>query len=212
MHFFFSFIFIHLFNTKNSNLKYSSLMLLIFSFIDNFGISGGRNGFIYIQEIGKQDTAVAILYCITSILLLDKIQKLGEIGDVVEVSSGYARNFLIPKKKAMFASDENLKYVESKKAELAAASADEMANAQGKADAVSGAKVEIKVPVTEEGTLYGSVGTREISDAFSEADHIVDKSVIQLPDGPLKELGDYSITLLFHPEVSCVVEVSVQPE
>lgn len=76
MHFFFSFIFIHLFNTKNSNLKYSSLMLLIFSFIDNFGISGGRNGFIYIQEIGKQDTAVAILYCITSILLLDKIQKL----------------------------------------------------------------------------------------------------------------------------------------
>ena len=61
------------------------------------------------------------------IILLDKIQKLGEIGDVVEVRSGHARNFLIPKKKAMFASDENLKYVESKKAELAAASADEMA-------------------------------------------------------------------------------------
>ena len=78
------------------------------------------------------------------IILLDKIQKLGEIGDIVQVSSGYARNFLIPKKKAMFASDENLKYVESKKAELAAASADEVANAQGKADAVSGAKVEIK--------------------------------------------------------------------
>ena len=66
------------------------------------------------------------------IILTDKIQKLGEIGDVVEVSSGYARNFLIPKKKAMFASDENLKYVESKKSELAAASADEMANAQGR--------------------------------------------------------------------------------
>ena len=112
----------------------------------------------------------------------------------------------------MFASDENLKYVESKKAELAAASADEMANAQGKAETVSGAKVEIKVQVTEEGALYGSVGTREISDAFTEIDHVVDKSVIQLPDGPLKELGDYSITLLFHPEVSCVVEVSVQPE
>ena len=122
------------------------------------------------------------------IILLDKIQKLGEIGDVVEVSSGYARNFLIPKKKAMFASDENLKYVESKKAELAAASADEMANAQGKAETVSGAKVEIKVQVTEEGALYGSVGTREISDAFTEIDHVVDKSVIQLPDGPLKNL------------------------
>ena len=146
------------------------------------------------------------------IILTDKIRKLGEIGDVVEVSSGYARNFLIPKKKAMFASDENLKYVESKKSELAAASADEIANAQGKADAVSGIRVEIKVPVTDEGSLYGSVGTREISEAFGVIEHKVDKSVVQLPDGPLKELGDYSITLLFHPEVSCVVEVSVQPE
>ena len=73
------------------------------------------------------------------IILFDKILKLCEICDVVEVSSGYARNFLIPKKKAMFASDDNLKYVESKKAELAAASAEEMANAQGKAEADSGA-------------------------------------------------------------------------
>ena len=146
------------------------------------------------------------------IILTDKIQKLGDIGDVVEVRSGYARNFLIPKKKAMFASDENLKYVESMKSELAAASADEIANAQGKADAVSGVKVVIRVPVTDEGALYGSVGTREISDAFSKIEHVVDKSVIQLPDGPLKELGEYSINLLFHPEVSCLVEVSVQPE
>lgn len=146
------------------------------------------------------------------IILTDKIAKLGEIGDIVEVNSGYARNFLIPKKKAMFASDENLKYVESKKAELAAASADEIANAQGKADAVSASKVEIKVQVTDEGALYGSVGTREISDAFSEINQVVDKSVIQLPDGPLKELGEYSITLLFHPEVSCTVEVFVKPE
>jgi len=146
------------------------------------------------------------------IILLDKIHKLGEIGDVVEVSSGYARNFLIPQKKAMFASDENLKYVESKKSELAVASADEIAKAQGLADSIKGVKVEIKVPVTEEGTLYGSVGTREISDAFGEIGHTVDKSVVQLPDGALKELGENSITLVFHPEVSCVVEVSVQPE
>ena len=146
------------------------------------------------------------------IILLDKIHKLGEIGDVVEVSSGYARNFLISQKKGMFASDENLKYVESKKSELAAASADEIAKAQSLADSIEGVKVEIKVPVTEEGTLYGSVGTREISDAFGEIGHTVDKSVVQLPDGALKELGENSITLVFHPEVSCVVEVSVQPE
>ena len=104
------------------------------------------------------------------IILLDKIQKLGGIGDVVDVSSGYARNFLIPKKKAMFASDDNLKYVESRKSELAAASADEVAKAQGLADSIEGSKVEIKVQVTEEGALYGSVGTREISDAFIDQD------------------------------------------
>ena len=66
--------------------------------------------------------------------------------------------------------------------------------------------------MTDEGALYGSVGTREISEAFSAIEQIVDKSAVQLPNGPLKELGDYSITLLFHPEVSCIVEVSVQPE
>ena len=108
------------------------------------------------------------------IILLDKIQKLGGIGDVVDVSSGYARNFLIPKKKAMFASDDNLKYVESRKSELAAASADEVAKAQGLADSIEGSKVEIKVQVTEEGALYGSVGTREISDAFIAIDLAVE--------------------------------------
>ena len=74
-HFFFSFIFFHLFNSKSKNLKYASFFLILFAIFDNFGISGGRNGFIYIQEIGKQDTAVAILYCITSLLILDSIQQ-----------------------------------------------------------------------------------------------------------------------------------------
>ena len=146
------------------------------------------------------------------IILTDKIQKLGEIGDVVEVSSGYARNFLIPKKKAMFASEENLKHVESKKSELAAASADEIANAQIKADAVSGLKVEIKVPVTDEGALYGSVGTREISEAFTNINISIDKSEVQLPDGPIKETGDHNIVISVHPEVSVEVLVKVSPE
>ena len=146
------------------------------------------------------------------IILLDKIQRLGEIGDVVEVNSGYARNFLIPQKKAAFASEKNIAEVESKKDELAAMSEDLLTNAQARGKDIEGSECEILVPVTEEGALYGSVGTREISDAFSEIENEVDKSVVQLPDGPLKELGDYSITLLFHPEVSCVVEVSVQPE
>tara|TARA_B100000029_G_scaffold508084_2_gene594172 strand:+ start:41642 stop:42088 length:447 start_codon:yes stop_codon:yes gene_type:complete len=146
------------------------------------------------------------------IILLDKIANLGEIADVVEVNSGYARNFLIPQKKAMFASEKNLKIVENKKAELAAASADEIAKAQSEADKVTGQSVEIKVPVTEEGALYGSVGTREISDAFLAKDLQVDKSNVQLPDGPIKEVGDHKIGLSFHPEVSVEVNVIVSPE
>ncbi len=146
------------------------------------------------------------------IILLDKIANLGEIADVVEVNSGYARNFLIPQKKAMFASEKNLMIVENKKAELAAASADEIAKAQSEADKVIGQSVEIKVPVTEEGALYGSVGTREISDAFLAKDLQVDKSNVQLPDGPIKEVGDHKIGLSFHPEVSVEVNVIVSPE
>lgn len=112
----------------------------------------------------------------------------------------------------MFASEKNLMIVENKKAELAAASADEIAKAQSEADKVIGQSVEIKVPVTEEGALYGSVGTREISDAFLAKDLQVDKSNVQLPDGPIKEVGDHKIGLSFHPEVSVEVNVIVSPE
>ena len=146
------------------------------------------------------------------IILLDRIQKLGEIGDVVEVNSGYARNFLIPQKKAAFASEKNIAEVESRKDELAAASADALAQAQGRAATIEGASCEIKVPVTEEGALYGSDGTREIADAFVAIDINIDKSEVQLPDGPIKEQGDHSIFIALHSEVSVEVLVKVLPE
>ena len=87
------------------------------------------------------------------IILLDKIQRLGEIGDVVEVNSGYARNFLIPQKKAAFASDKNIAEVEARKDELAAASADQLTQSQARAETINGSNCEIAVPVTEEGAL-----------------------------------------------------------
>ncbi len=146
------------------------------------------------------------------IILLDRIQRLGEIGDIVEVKSGYARNFLIPQKKAAFASEKNIAEVESRKSELAAASADALAQAQGRAESMVDASCEIKVPVTEEGALYGSVGTREISDAFMAQDINVDKSEVQLPDGPIKEQGEHKIFISLHPEVSVEVLVKVLPE
>ena len=146
------------------------------------------------------------------IILLDKIQRLGEIGDVVEVNSGYARNFLIPQKKAAFASEKNIAEVEAKKDELAAISQDALIQAEARAKNLEGSECEILVPVTEEGALYGSVGTREISEAFIKGEIQIDKSEVQLPDGPLKETGEYSIVISVHPEVSVEVLVKVSPE
>ena len=146
------------------------------------------------------------------IILLDKIQRLGEIGDVVEVNSGYARNFLIPQKKAAFASEKNISEVEARKDELAAMSEDILTNAQARGKDIEGSQCEILVPVTEEGALYGSVGTREISEAFSNMDVLIDKSEVQLPEGPIKETGDHNILISVHPEVSVEVLVKVSPE
>ena len=146
------------------------------------------------------------------IILLDKIQRLGEIGDVVEVNSGYARNYLIPQKKAAFASEKNIAEVEAKKDKLAEMSADILVKAQSRAKDIEGSECEILVPVTEDGALYGSVGTREISEAFTSKNIEIDKSEIQLPDGPIKETGDHNIIITVHPEVATKVLVKVSPE
>ena len=146
------------------------------------------------------------------IILLDKIQRLGEIGDIVDVNSGYARNFLIPQKKAAFASEKNVAEVESKKDELAAMSEDALTKAQARAKDLEGSECEILIPVTEEGALYGSVGTREISEAFINNQIQIDKSEVQLPEGPLKETGEHNIVIGVHPEVSVEVLVKVSPE
>ena len=146
------------------------------------------------------------------VILLDKIIRLGDIGDVVNVKSGFARNFLIPQKKAMFANDENIKIVEAKKAELAEESEDQKVKAQAAADSVSGKEIVIKVSVSEEGTMYGSIGTREIEEACQQADIQIDKSQIQLPEGPIKEIGEHSVSISFHQEVSTEIIVKVESE
>ena len=146
------------------------------------------------------------------VILLDKIIRMGDIVDVVNVKSGFARNFLIPQKKAMFANDENIKIVEAKRAELAAESEDLKVKAQAAADSVSGKQIVIKVSVSEEGTMYGSIGTREIEEACQQADIQIDKSQIQLPEGPIKEIGEHSVSISFHQEVSTEIIVKVESE
>ena len=120
--------------------------------------------------------------------------------------------FLYLKKKAAFASDKNIAEVEAKKDELAAISADILTQAKARAKDLEGSECEILVPVTEEGALYGSVGTREISEAFMKSEIQIDKSEVQLPDGPLKETGKHNIVVSVHPEVNVEVLVKVSPE
>ena len=112
----------------------------------------------------------------------------------------------------MFANEENIKIVEAKKAELAAESEDPKVQAQASADAVSGKEVLIKVAVSEEGSMYGSIGTREIEEACQLSDIQIDKSQVQLPEGPIKEIGEHSVTLSFHQEVSTEIIVKVESE
>ena len=147
-----------------------------------------------------------------NILFLKDLLPTARAGDVKNVKPGFARNFLIPQKKAAFASGKNIAEVEARKDELAAASADQLTRAQARAEEIEGSICEIAVPVTEEGALYGSVGTREISEAFVSANIQIDKSEVQLPDGPIKETGDHVITISVHPEVSAEVTVKVLAE
>ena len=146
------------------------------------------------------------------IILLEKISKLGAPGDLVIVKSGYARNFLIPTGKAIRANKENKAEYEQRKASLERAESETKSIALELADKLQSLKISIPVPVSEEGTLYGSIGTREISDAINTHGLEVEKGTIRLPEGTLKELGDYQLDIELHPEVIQEISITISAE
>jgi len=135
------------------------------------------------------------------VILLEKINKLGDPGDLVIVKPGYGRNFLIPTGKAIRANEKNKAEYEERKASLAKAESERKSAALELAEKLKSLKISIPVPVSEEGTLYGSIGTREISDAINIHGVEVEKGTIRLPEGTLKELGEYQLDIELHPEV-----------
>jgi large subunit ribosomal protein L9 len=147
------------------------------------------------------------------VILLEKVGKLGAIGDKVAVKSGYGRNFLIPQGKAIFATAENIAEFEQRRAELEKASAARKAEADARA-----AKLETLGSVTiaansgEGGRLFGSIGTRDIADAISAAGVEVSKSEVKLPEGVLREVGEYDVDIQFHAEVTQPIKVVVVAE
>lgn len=147
------------------------------------------------------------------VILLEKIRNLGALGERVKVKSGYGRNFLIPKGKAVFATDENVKKFELRRAELEKIEAEALNLAQAKRQALLGLKVvTIVAKAGDEGKLFGSVGTRDIADAVTQAGVEVAKSEVMLPAGVLRRTGEYDIDIELHGDMSATIKLSIVSE
>lgn len=146
------------------------------------------------------------------VILLEKVGRVGNVGDKINVKSGYARNFLFPFAKAIPATKENLADFEARKAELMKAAADKQAAAQARAGKLEGLTVTIEANAGDEGKLFGSVGTRDIADAVTAAGQKVEKSEVLLPDGALREVGEYEVQLSLGSEVLTTIKVNIVPQ
>ena len=142
------------------------------------------------------------------VILLDKVGKLGSLGDVVKVKQGYARNFLIPSKLARRATEAAIKEFEGRRAELENAAGVKLAAAQALGEQLSGKTVRISQKAGVDGRLFGSVTNADIAEALSKSGLAVVKSQVRMPNGPLKTVGDHTVSVAPHSDV--VVEVTVQ--
>jgi large subunit ribosomal protein L9 len=146
------------------------------------------------------------------VILMEKVANLGNLGDVVKVKDGYARNFLIPQGKAKRATADNLKAFESRRAELEKAQADALAKAQERAGKIEGLKVQISQKAGVDGRLFGSVTNYDICEALEKLGHEVERSQIRMPQGPLKQVGEYPLQVSLHTDVSATITVAVVGE
>ena len=145
------------------------------------------------------------------IILLEKIDNVGDIGDRVKVKSGYARNYLIPQGKATLATPENIAKFESIRAELEAKAAGELEEAQGRAAKLEGQVIRISAQAGAEGKLFGSIGTIDIAAACkNELDVEVERSEVRMADGPLRMLGEHQVELHLHTDVNVELTVIVE--
>ncbi|MGO2353175.1 MAG: 50S ribosomal protein L9 [Marinomonas foliarum] len=145
------------------------------------------------------------------VILLDKVNKLGGIGDVAVVKPGYARNFLIPNKKAVMATKANLASFEERRVELEAKAAERKAAAEARALTLEGKTFTIAANAGDEGKLFGSIGTRDIADAIS-TQVAVEKAEIRLPEGAIRHTGSFEVDIQLHSDVIVVVTLEVIAE
>ncbi len=142
------------------------------------------------------------------VILLERVEKLGQMGDVVKVKNGFARNFLLPRKKALRANEANKKVFETQRADLEARNLERRKDAEGAAKKLDGRSFIIIRQASEAGLLYGSVSTRDIADAAASEGVKVDRAQVRL-DKPLKSLGIAKIRVMLHPEVSATIDINI---
>lgn len=147
-----------------------------------------------------------------NVILLERFGNLGDIGDEVSVKAGFARNYLIPRGKAVRATTDNRAVFEERRAELEKAAEAQLTAAQARAAKLEGLELVIVVKAGEEGKLYGSVGTQDIADKVSEQGIEVSRAEVKLPEGVIRAVGDYEIDIQLHSDVTVTIKLSVVPE
>lgn len=146
------------------------------------------------------------------VILLEKVGRLGNLGDQVNVKPGYGRNFLIPSGKAVAATQANIAEFEQRRAGLEAAAAERRATAEARAAQLAELVVTIGANAGDEGKLFGSVGTRDIADAITAAGVAVEKSEVRLPNGVIREIGDFEVEIQLHSDITQAITLKVVPE
>ena len=146
------------------------------------------------------------------VILLEKVGKLGGLGDKVSVKSGYGRNFLVPYGKAVPANDANTAEFEARRAELEKAAAEKFAAAEARAEQLNDKAVTITSKAGDEGKLFGSIGVRDIADATTAAGVDVNKSEVRMPEGPIRAIGDYDVAIQIHSDVIATIKLAVVSE
>ncbi len=146
------------------------------------------------------------------VILLEKVGKMGVLGDTVAVKGGYARNYLIPQGKAVPASKENVALFEERRAELVKAEQEKLSAAQDRADKLAEIELTVTANAGDEGKLFGSIGPRDVADLISAAGVEIEKSEVKMPEGPIRNTGEYYIAIQLHPDVEAEVHMIVVPE
>ena len=146
------------------------------------------------------------------IILLEKVVNVGDLGDVVKVKQGYARNYLIPQGKAKRATPENIKLLEEKRAELETAAAERLTAAQEKAAKLEGMAITVKQKAGVDGRLFGSVTNVDIVEALAAQGVAVEKGAIRMPEGPLKHVGEFPLVVALYLDVTANITVTVLGE